>query len=110
MEQANEYKTERESYMNIIRHSLAKMPAVGMDYFARRVQVECEKNTPKEDRTRFKLGVGQDRQTCGKYILNNMQYVHNHELSFIAGEMLRRIEDYEQFNLYKRENWKEEGW
>lgn len=110
MEPANEYKNERESYERIISHSLVKMPAVGMDYFARRVQVECEKNFPKEGRAQFKLGVGNDRQTCLKYILNNLKYVHNHELGFIAGEMLRRIEDYELFNLYKQENWKEGGW
>lgn len=109
MEQVD-YKSERENYVNIIRHSLAKLPHIGMDYFARRVQCECENSVPKGERSKFKLGVEQDRKTCGVYILNNLKFVPNYELGVIAGEMIRRIEDYENNNLYSNADWKESGW
>lgn len=110
MEQQVDYKSERETYVNIIRHSLGKLPHIGMDYFARRIQCLCENTVPKGERDKFKLGIKQDRKACGVYILNNMSFVPNRELGVLAGEMMRRIEDYEAFNLYAKEDWKEGGW
>lgn len=108
MEQANDYKSERDTYMNIIRHSLAKFTWGQMDYFARRVQVECERTVNKNERDRFKFGVHEDRRTCGVYILQNANNIPNFELGILAGEMMKRIEDNEMFKIYSRENWKDE--
>lgn len=107
MDEKNEYQTEREANINYIRHALQKLANGQMDYFARRVQVECENAFDRSQRNRFKLGVGNDRKTNGIYIVQNIGYLPNYPLSKLASEMMARIDDNNLWKLYDRPRWQE---
>ena len=103
----NEYKSERDANINYIRHALSKLSNSQMDYFARRVQCECENAYDKSYRPKFKLGVGKDRKSCGVYILEFIGKLPNYPLSILVSEMMAEIDGNSLYGIYDRENWKE---
>lgn len=107
-QEQNTYKNERELYLKTIKYALPRLTWGQMDYFARRVQTECESTVGKAERKKYALGVNRSRESCGYYILQNSARIPNFELSILAGEMLKEIEGNDLYGVYKRDNWKDE--